>query len=612
MNQLLTLFTKESNTLVVYAHNFSGFDGIFLLKHLLSYGKVEPLLHNGRILCIKVKLNIVGYTNKTIIFKDSYLLLPLGLRNLCKAFNVTNGKGYFPFNLTNIFYKGLLPELELWNNIPANDYTKLIAEFMGKVWSFKDEAIKYCYLDCVSLHEVLVQFNELIYSHFKININTPLTLPALAMRIFKSQFMPKDTIYQLLSTVESDIRESYTRGAVDVYIPHNRISDFFRSIKPLFRKLFWYDVNSLYPFIMAETPMPVGKPIAFEGDIRKVEPDAFGFFYCKITSPEYIKHPILQRRIKTSDGIRTVAGLGTWTGWIFSAEMDNAINNKFQFEILKGYQFKKGNIFKDYVNTMYALRMEFPKGTPMNLVAKFLMNSLYGKFGMKLESTQVEMFDTNDEVQKDLLNGMLEIYGESLHDYIKLDDTYVTVRKNLISLFYNEDLDMYHGIDVNIAIASAISAGARMWMSTLKNDPRFNLYYSDTDSAVTDKPLPSFMVGDNLGQLKLEYIVKKAVFLAPKVYAIITDTGEEIVKVKGFSNDTLSELNFKTLESLLYKDSSKEFSHNKYFKEVIKGDITISKVAYNLKVTSNKRLNVYVNDIFSSTEPYNYDEIINK
>lgn len=54
---------------------------------------------------------------------------------------------------------------------------------------------------------------------------------------------------------------------------------------------------------------------------------------------------------------------------------------------------------------------------------------------------------------------------------------------------------MFHGLDINIAIASAVTAGGRMWMSILKNNPLFKLYYSDTDSVAIDRPLPSFMVG---------------------------------------------------------------------------------------------------------------------
>jgi hypothetical protein len=61
---------------------------------------------------------------------------------------------------------------------------------------------------------------------------------------------------------------------------------------------------------MNQFDMPVGKPTQFFGDIRKTDPDAFGFFYCKIIAPDNLKHPILQTHIKTKSGIRTIAPLG--------------------------------------------------------------------------------------------------------------------------------------------------------------------------------------------------------------------------------------------------------------------------------------------------------------
>ena len=161
------------------------------------------------------------------------------------------------------------------------------------------------------------------YSKFGINIHQSPTLPSLAMKLYKSKFMQKNTVFQLNGKVERDIRESYTGGAVDVFKPHN-MGEYAR------RKLFCYDVNSLYPHIMSSMPMPVSvgwKPVAFEGNIRNIDPDALGFFYCKIRSPNYLKHPILQRKIKTADGLRTVAGLGGWEGWIYSFELDNAAKN---------------------------------------------------------------------------------------------------------------------------------------------------------------------------------------------------------------------------------------------------------------------------------------------
>lgn len=209
ISQLLTFFDK-SNKLLVYAHNLSGFDGIFLLKHLLQFGKVEPLLFHGRLISIKVKLNQVGYTDKTIIFQDSFLLLPLSLRALCKAFNIITNKGYFPFKLTDIFYNGFLPKFEFWTGIDLTSYGNLIIEFNSKNWSFMNESIKYCNLDCKCLYDILIKFNLLIFNEFQVNITKSLTLPALAMRIFKINFMPKDSIYQILGRPEEAIRESYT------------------------------------------------------------------------------------------------------------------------------------------------------------------------------------------------------------------------------------------------------------------------------------------------------------------------------------------------------------------------------------------------------------------
>jgi hypothetical protein len=487
----------------------------------------------------------------------------LSLRQLCAAFDVSIPKGYFPFLLNDINYSGVLPKFEYWTGISIKEYEALLKEYTGIAWSFKDEAIKYCKLDCKCLHEILVNFNRLIFNEFKVNIHISLTLPALAMRIYKSQFMPKNTIYQLLGDIERDIRNSYTGGAVDVYIPHNRIENIFSR---LFTKLYYYDVNSLYPTIMAKTPMPVGRPIAFEGDIRNVFPNAYGFFYCKITSPDNLAHPLLQRRIETSEGIRTIAGLGTWHGWVYSLEMDNAMKFGYQFEILNGYQFEKGYIFKEYVDKMYNLRLKYEKGDPMNLIAKLLMNSLYGKFGMKTDTTKVEVFNRSNETELALFKDMLDTIGPSIQDFIEIDNYIFTVRKSMVNFYYNEDDEMYHGIDVNIAIAAAITGGARMWMSVLKNSSEFNLFYSDTDSVVIDKPLPAFMVGSALGQLKLEHVISRAVFLAPKVYGLITDTGEEVIKVKGLSKELLPDFNIQDLEQLLFIDSSKEFTQDKWFK----------------------------------------------
>jgi hypothetical protein len=141
----------------------------------------------------------------------------------------------------------------------------------------------------------------MIFELFQINIHHYSTLPSLAFAIFRSKFMNENTIPQLSGKIAKDIRQSYTGGAVDVYIPKPKKGT----------KVFCYDVNALYPAQMEEQLMPVGTPSYFNGNIRAIDPNAFGFFYCNIIAPEKLQHPILQTHVKTSNGVRTIAPLGS-------------------------------------------------------------------------------------------------------------------------------------------------------------------------------------------------------------------------------------------------------------------------------------------------------------
>jgi hypothetical protein len=358
---------------------------------------------------------------------------------------------------------------------------------------------------------------------------------------------------------------------------------------------------------MKEFDMPTGKPIKFFGDIRKYEPDAFGFFYCKITTPDNLKHPILQTHVKINKGIRTIAPLGKWENMIFSREMDNAKKYGYKFEILWGYKFKPKNIFKSYVETLYDLRLKFTKSNPLNLIAKLLLNSLYGRFGMNDKFPNITIFD-NFKSFKSWYNK----HNEDIISFNELGDRVLVQHRSELK---DQQTELYGTLEthnITIAIASAITAYARIHMSQFKNNPNFNLYYSDTDSIYIDRALPDHFISNTiLGKMKLEYILIDAIFLAPKVYYLETEEGKVIYKVKGLKHEV--DLNKNDFENLLFKESFLQKYQNKWIKNLSRGNIELREDLYTLKITENKRQLIYSeNNELINTKPYiiNNDKII--
>lgn len=514
------LMIKKYDNYKIYIHNLARFDGIFLLRILVNLGECNPIIHKDKLIQIGFR-----YKDYDITFRDSKQLLLQSLRDLAKSFGVNTQKSIFPYTFVNerkLNYNAWLPEFKFFTGITELEYNNYSKEFDGKTWNLKNETVKYCEIDCVSLHEIILKFNELIFEHFKVNIHKYSTLSALAYAIFRSVYIEKDIIPQLSGPIAKDIRQGYTGGAVDMYIPEN----------PKDSQMYVYDVNALYPFTMEEFDMPIGKPTLFEGDIRKIDPNAFGFFYCKIKTPDNLEHPIIQTHIKINNIKSTIAPLGQWEDMIFSAELDNAIKYGYHFEILWGYTFKRKNVFKDYVDTLYELRLQYQKSNPLNLIAKLLMNSLYGKFGMNDSFPNIEILTKKE------FNEFVEGFKGEINSFIELDNkTMVIYRSSQADI--NTMLDGHKEThNVSIGISAAITAYARIHMSQFKNNPDFKLYYSDTDSAYFDRPLPDHFINKKvLGKLKLENVCNKAIFLAPKMYYLETEDGKIIYKVKGLSHE---------------------------------------------------------------------------
>jgi len=259
-------------------------------------------------------------------------------------------------------------------------------------------------------------------------------------------------------------------------------------------------------------------------------------------------------------------------------------------------------IFETYVDFLYNLRSQYDKSNPLNFIAKILMNSLYGRFGMD------DNFPNINVIHKDFYSDFENKYFDNIIKTTEIDDYFLVEFENI----NDNNEDSTHNISV--AIAAAITAYSRIYMTQFKNNPKINLYYSDTDSIYVDEDSeidPSFIDNKMLGKLKLENICKKAIFLAPKMYCLETIDNKTIYKVKGLKHEI--ELTMKDFENLLYKDVFIEKTQTKWIKNLSEAQIKLLESVYTLKVTENKRELVYnKNNKLIGTKPYkiNRDKII--
>jgi len=593
-NVINDLSQRKYKNYRIYLHNFANFDSTFLLKYFPQLGFCSPMIHNGKLISLTFTpgKSITEGKPYNLIFRDSYLLLPSSLRNLGKSFNVSNTKSFFPYLFNKIEYTGEVPDISYFPGISQEDYLNYKNSFEKSKWDFKKEAIKYCMLDCISLYQVISKFNILIFNKFNINVHNYPTLPSLSFAIFRTHYyntntqlnkdilnkevnnIINDDIHMLSGSIMNDIKESYTGGSVDMFIPTNVNYPNTTPCEARATKgsIYYYDINSLYPYVMKNFEMPVGSPTYFEGDILKIDPNAFGFFYCKIITPKNLKHPILQTHIKTKDGVRTISPLGTWQGMFFSEELKNSLKYGYKFEVLWGYTFNKSYVFKDFVDNLYNLRLTYPKSDPMNYIAKILMNSLYGRFGMDDNFSTFEIFDQPSYIKYE------NRFKEFIKNVTNLGNHYLVEIFNKNKTL-NTELDNANEIhNVNIAIASAITAYARIVMSQLKNRRDIIIYYSDTDSIIVNKPLDDIFVSQTeLGKFKLEHVAKRGVFIAPKVYALELENGETIIKIKGLIKNSLNNITFDMLFSLLNKDKFVELEQEKWYKLLENANIEVLK-----------------------------------
>jgi len=229
------------------------------------------------------------------------------------------------------------------------------------------------------------------------------------------------------------------------------------------------DVNSLYPFVMANSSFP-NKYLRIMSN-------------CSIeTLDSWLqdKSVIAKVFIDTDEPVyavsreRTIFPVGQFWVTLTTPELKYALEHNHIVKIEQAVIYEQANIFKSYVDRFYALRQEFKSAgvAEYEELCKKMLNSLYGKFGQK-----AEVWEKVGECPKE--RDRVEVCFLSNGGRTKM------VRYLLGEIFelkgYEESFNSFP------AIASQVSAQARMYLWQLMQCAgEGNYFYCDTDSLIVN------------------------------------------------------------------------------------------------------------------------------
>jgi hypothetical protein len=255
-------------------------------------------------------------------------------------------------------------------------------------------------------------------------------------------------------------------------------------------------------------PMP-DQLIHFHENMSDINLDGFfGFCKVEITKPKGLIYPLLPYR---KDGLINHP-TGKFTGIYFSEELKAIKAQGYKVKLIEGYEFYKTFLFESFINDFYAQKKNSIGAE--RFIAKMHLNTLYGYFGRSLNLLET-IIVKNNKLNDFTLN-------HKIKNLYQINDDYSCV-------LTNKDFNVNNFIKSKVAIASAVTAYARIEMLKikvycLKNN--IKLFYSDTDSIFIDKPLPSKMIGIFLSSSSL---FKKRFFL----FAIFNQKINLETKIKG-------------------------------------------------------------------------------
>lgn len=533
---LLDIFEHAPDNTIIYAHNFSGFDGRYILSILYQNNYKVEIINNGYDILGVIAHVKINNKKKKFIFKDSYKLMPLSLDSLAKSFGLI-GKSHIPYDFINadtLKYIGPKPSIKFFKNISIDDYNNLPDEY-----SVESQVQEYLFKDVDLLYEVISKFSFNIATLFDYSIKRNYSISGLAFSLFRTNFYKSENL--MGKNMPNHLRNAYMGGISNVFKPYSN------------KQLYYYDVNSLYPYAMLNK-LPVGGYTHIISSNISLD-DLDGIAKAVVYSPKNNLYPFMAEKTKKSG---LTQRNGKFTGYFTTLDLKYAKSLGYDVKVLEGYHFNTNYIFNDYVDVLY--KEKNTSTGAIKFINKLLLNSLYGILGFNESKIEFNFYNFNSDKDKSreselknlLDNDNMEYrYEEYINGRLYMfdfDSSKIDLSKHNISNLNSNIHDFDLQTDCNFIIAAWITSYARIHMHKLimqlHNDGH-NIFYTDTDSIITDKPVNSELLGDDIGLLKNEYPdnnIIEGYFIAPKIYGLKFADNSTKVVCKGARNITYNQI----------------------------------------------------------------------
>lgn len=293
-------------------------------------------------------------------------------------------------------------------------------------------------------------------------------------------------------------RESYRGGRVECFYIGT----------PKAPPYYVIDVNSLYPYVMQQYEYPV----RYVKQVYDCSPSEVASYLDRYSM---VARCILDAKepVYAMKRGRTLFPIGRMKAALCSPELEYACVHNDLVKVVHGVLYERADIFSSFVTAIYDLRQEFKSAgnDEYQEFCKYLMNSLYGKFGQKAEIWK-KIGDCPNEPDR------VEILIDAQKDGIRKLRYLTGTCEELVR--YGESFDSFP------AISSHVTAYARMMLwSLMQKAGKGHYLYCDTDSLIVDatglKNLECELSETELGKCKLEQTTQTLIIHGPKDY--VTD-----------------------------------------------------------------------------------------